>query len=176
MATQKVYSTKEAEERFNTLPPEVQKFIYSPEMFAALKNIADKHKLHVDQLALLQAEVSSVMLGFTESQDFVSTLEENVRLEEAEAKLVATEVNDQVLLKIREVMKQLPKNQPNAPTPPPAPVAPAPVAPPAPQKPAEPHPAELMLSQKTVTTAPTVPAAPAKPEPYKADPYREVPE
>ena len=33
-----------------------------------------------------------------------------------------------------------------------------------------------MLSQKTVTTAPTVPAAPAKPEPYKADPYREVPE
>ena len=70
--------------------------------------------MHVDQLALLQAEVSSVMLGFTESQDFVSTLEENVRLEEAEAKLVATEVNDQVLLKIREVMKQLPKNQPNA--------------------------------------------------------------
>src|SRR3989344_1858781 len=153
MATQKVYSTKEAEERFNTLPPEVQKFIYSPEMFAALKNIADKHKLHVDQLALVQAEVSSVMLGFTESQDFVSTLEENVRLDAEEAKLVATEINDQVLLKIREVMKQLPKNQP-APTPPPTSVAPIPVAPPpAPQKPPEIHPAELMLTQKTVTVA-----------------------
>lgn len=197
MATQKAYSAKEAEERFKTLPPQVQTFIYSPEIFAALKNIAEKHRLHIDQLALLQAETSSVMLGFTEPQDFTMMLEENLHLEADEAQKIATEINESVLLKIREYMKSLPQNPPSSP-----PTTLAPSSPAILQKPAELHPADMMLSQKTVTAAPiapktAAPAAPAttpsvptlptlaqtpspaakaeapKPEPYKADPYRE---
>ncbi len=84
-------------------------------------------------------------------------------VDQTTAEAIAKEINEKLFLKIRESMKGTPQSTP----------APAPAS-----KPIEPHPADLMLTQKTVTTAPTNPTSPeaskgATPKPYKADPYRE---
>jgi hypothetical protein len=197
MATQKHYSADEAQRRFEKLPLEIQDLLYSYEMILAIKEVGHKNGLHIDQVGLLQAETSAVMLGFTEVEDFSSMLVERLHLDQVKADHIAKEINDSLFLKIRESMKKLYPSQPSAPTsvtPPsvaPAtstppnpikistpPVAPPPVvkpppppppaftAPPAPApapKPIEPHPADVMLTQKTVTVAP--PAAPKPPIP-----------
>jgi len=165
------YTPQEIDKKMEALPQDIQGLVYSARMLDVIQGIGAKYKLHIDQIGVLEAEVADVMIGFTPAEKFVPNLVATLSLDKATAENIAKDINDELLIKIRESMKKS-YYQPTA-APPPAPVAPAPVAPPAPQKPTEPHPAELMLSQKTVTTAPPVPSAPAKPEPYKADPYRE---
>src|SRR5579859_6830403 len=131
MTTQKTYSPEEAQKRFETLPPEIKRYLYSAEMMTALRQIADKYKLHIDKLGMLEAETSSVMLGFTETSDFPSMLMEALQVDEMNANLIAKEVNDQIFLKIRDAMKNAPEKSvvmPSkaAPTPPPS----APAVPP----------------------------------------------
>ena len=174
MATQKIYSPAEAQARYYKLPQEVQDFLYSYEMLSTIKEIGQKNGLHIDQVGLLQVETNAVLLGFTEAQDFSSQLAENLHLEKPRADMVAKDVNEKILVKIRETMKKT-DEQKKAATPVP-PSAPAPAI-----KSAEAHPADLMLTQKTVTVAPTAskpaapppPTPPSAPQPYKADPYRE---
>lgn len=172
MATQKFYTPEEAVKRLNSLPQDIRVYMYSPEARDILMKIGERNKLHLDQLTLLQAEVNSVMLGFTEPEQFVEMLESNVRLEKPLAEAVAKDVNDLFLLKIRESMKKtyeaqkegtpVPISKPEAAAPIPTPTptsAPAPVAPlgrsPATgeAKPQTVTPADILLTQKSVTIA-----------------------
>ncbi len=258
----KKYTAEEIEKKFAGLPEEIKAFLYSAEMLDNIKKIGEKHKLHIDQVGLLEAETSEVMLGFTNTKDFPAVLEESLDIENQKAQLVAQDINDQLFVKIRDAMKRTYEQQkgegekqkvqsvpppatsvplaapqikttPSAPqvtpTPPPpiaVPMPPLPpVATPAGQtpsgdsvgtsrpveppggnplggaKPAAISPADLALSQKTISIPKTLPStgapqtnstqptsakaeAPAgqsplggaKPPPYKADPYREPPE
>lgn len=205
------HSADEAQKKFDALPPEVKALLYSPEMLAIITGIGQKHKLHMDQIDVLNAETGQVMLGFVETSNFVSELKDALSTPPETTEAIARDINDQLFLKIRHLMKgtgapapspmppsapvaKIPpqaaaKPLPKAPLPPPAPfVAPKPI-PPAPRI-ITPHPADIVLTQKTVTTAPapTTPAqitnnkpqitnpSPAVPKPYTADPYREIPE
>lgn len=204
--TQDFYSAEEAKERFKSLPPEIQSLLYSEEMSSILQSVATDAQLHLDQLALLQAETSAVMLGFTDTEDFPKKVASSLHVEEDKAVSICKAISDKLFIKIRESMKQAgvsPQLQAPAPAPAsPQPPAAPPAAPPLPVKAPEIHPADVMLSQKTVTVAPP-PAAPAPqpapkppvapaaatppapqtpsaakpespaPKPYSADPYRE---
>ena len=131
------------------------------------------------------------MLGFTGTADYPAVLAETMDIDIAKAGAVAQDVNDLLFTKIRDAMKRTYEKQKAVSATVSAPVAVKITTPPLPvaiSKPIEPHPADLMLTQKTVTTAPTTPkpatppappqapkpaTPPVTPQPYKADPYRE---
>lgn len=212
------YTPEEIKAKFDSLPQDIKALVYSSDMFNVVKDLGSKYQLHIDKLAILEDLVADVLTGFTKPDDFVKALQTDLEIDEARASAIAKDVNDQLFVKIRESMKRL-YGQPAAPASavgsvsapvvpvPAAPaVAPAPMPqstpmsalatpPPAPAPKPELHPADMMLSQKTVSAAPAVqPASPTpasappassaaapaqpkpndiKPQPYKADPYRE---
>ncbi len=224
--------TQQIEARLAELPEDVQRAILSNDWEQKVAGIAKAHNLHIDQTEKLGSETLLLMLGFTEPQDFASNVVSEVSVSKEEADKMAAEINTQVMLSIRESLKNGPPSAPAAPNPPatnigksvvmpssvssapkPAmpsqvntpsmsvpvstmPIAPvpAPAKPILPTKPPEMHPADVMLTQKTVQVAPpaqnpapTAPGATAsqaqmpkpdapKPATYKADPYREPPE
>ncbi len=197
MSTQKSYSADEASQRLQSLPPEIQNFIYGPEMTAALTEISAKYALHVDQAGALEVEAGSVLLGFTEPQDFASMISERVGVDEAVGKEIAADIDAKLLEKVRGALKKTTagavQQAPASPSAPPAvrieqsatsQPAPIPkvVPPPPPNLPimqgSDMHPAELSLSHPTSGISKTInvglppvangaPVKPAAPEPKK---------
>ncbi len=169
--------TSEIQKKIDALPPDIRQFIYSSEMESILRQIGTKHQLHIDQIGALETETAAVMIGLSKADEFVQNLTDSLNIDEAKSKVIADDINQQLFLKIRESMKNTPKIPVPTPTtttvsakvviPTPAFAPPAPVA-----KPIEAHPADLMLTQKTVSVGPAA-SPPVKPQPYKADPYRE---
>lgn len=164
--------------------------------------IGEKNKLHLDQLASLEAETSAVMLGFTESKDYPHMLVDALHVDQSKADAVSKDVNDMLFVKIRDAMKKVYEQNavaphivsaPSSPSPAkksvvmPSSIASKPAAPPivpgapkavvpapTPPTPApDMHAANIMLTDKTINVPPTAKPAPPKPEAYKADPYRE---
>lgn len=208
MATQKHYTPEEAQQRYDALPQATKDMLYSIEMLTIVRGIGQKYGLHVDQVGLLQAEASAVMLGFTDTADFSVQLAEALHVASDQAEKIAADVDAQLFSSIRATMKQSYEEQRSsaapvastpaaaaAPTPKPVELAPIPAS-----KTPEIHPADMMLSQKTVSATPTTPpapqlaaqtppatpstssgqpaapkAAPQAPKSYTNDPYREPP-
>lgn len=171
----KTYTPEEVKQKFDSLPQDVKALVYSSHMSSTLQAIGTKYQLHIDQVGTLEAETADVMTGFSKLEDFVTNLRESLSIEQPVAENIAKEINEGLFLKIRESMKSLQSSDPTPPSP-----APQPSQLPLQTKKPEIHPADAMLSQKTVTTAPTpvIPTAAPKaestaPQPYKADPYRE---
>lgn len=177
-----IHSADEAQAHYDALPHEIQGLLYSPKMFSILKQISDKHHLHIDQAGLLEAETNDVLLGFTLTEDYPAVLKESLNLEQKDADDIATDVNDLLFLPVREIMKQS-QEKLAAQTPAPAPVMPEITtkreeAPP-PVKKAEvlslPE-VDHLLTEKTVSVPPAVSSSdtpPPTPPSYKEDPYRE---
>src|SRR3989344_3661472 len=184
------YTPEEIKEKFDALPADIKAVIYSADMLGQIQKIVEKYKLHIDKLDILEAETADVMTGFSKPEDFVSNLSSALSVDRAQAENIAKDINEGLFLKIRESLKRLYSEEkaPAVQMPLAAPVittkTPAP-------KPIEPHPADIMLTQKTVTTAPSAPMppkpatpvapvapkpaspAPITPQPDKAEPYRE---
>lgn len=184
----KTYTEEEIQKRIDQLSEEAADFLYSPEMGVLVKQIADAHKLHIDQMTLLEAEVGELMLGLTESLEFVPNLIETLHIDKETADTIAKEVNEQLMQKMRGLMGapsaqatqthtspqassvMMPSSKPVIPTP--VAAAPAPQAAPAPKAPVaapttapKPTPElgaiDSMLSQKQVTTPASAAAAPS---------------
>ncbi len=192
----KTYSDEEIQKRIDQLSEEAADFLYSPDMGVLVKHISDAHKLHIDQMSLLEAEVGELMLGLTEPMEFVPNLMDTLHIDKETADAVAKDVNDQLMQKMRGLMGApsaqtessivMPSSKPIET--PPAPVAirtpapAAPIVPPVAQTPAvapkpalDLHAADAMLSQKQVSTSASAtvppPAAPAAaPAPAKPAP------
>lgn len=214
MTDQSSTTRDEVTKKLNSLPEEARDYIYTPKMRDILMKIGEKHHLHLDQLGILETETGLAMLGFIEPQDYEKALVDIVHLEKSIAEAVAKDINEMLFIKIREGMKKSYEAQkaplapqmanPIAISKPPAPAAAVPTPPTSPKatqgtaKPAELHPADMLLTQKSVTatpaavpkspapptasqgTAPTTssptnatPPPPIKPKNYANDPYRE---
>lgn len=186
----RIYTPEEIQQKFDSLPPDIQGLVYSADMLKILGDIGNKYQLHIDQAGTLEAETADVMTGFTQPEEFSGHLKESLGIDDSKAEAIVKDLNEQLFSKIRESMKALRASQPTAPAaasnpvvravPPPAPpalrepIAPpaaAPVPPSAP-KPTPPSPSpvvDTMLSQPTVT----VPKPSSSNPPTKPDPYRE---
>lgn len=209
---------QQIEARLAELPEAIREAILSNDIGGHIRTIGTNHKLHVDQLAILEDITIMTMLGFSPNAEFENQLKNQLSIDDNTAQALAGDINTEIFMVVRESLKNPTPTPAAAPaaaapqtgstpapaatpikiqtpttTPAPAAVAPTPTASPA--KPAELHPADFMLSQKTVTTAPAAPAAPAAPsgstptpaaaaptatkpqppapKPYTADPYRE---
>ena len=114
MALKEIYSVEEAEKRFKSLPSDIQQLLYSTDMNKILVDIGSKYKLHIDQIGKLEEETGSVMLGFIEPADYSRMISEALQVDSAVAENIVKDVNEQLFIKIRESMKQLPPNEETA--------------------------------------------------------------
>ena len=199
---------KKIKARFAKLPEDIQKAVKSADVNKKIQEIAAKHQLHIDQTGTLGDEVLMAMMGFTDIAEFSDNISKHLSISIEKAEEVALEIGTALFIPIRESMQRfmeerslqetIAEEKNNAPTELPKPITntttPISVMP----KPTQPHPADLMLTQKTVSVAPATqlgasslegkgavnqaaktetpkPAAlpPVTPQPYKADPYRE---
>lgn len=184
----------EIREKIASLPPDVQKFLYSPEMHTLMQQIGGKHQLHIDQIGEMEGEVVAAMIGIEDIQKLPENLAEELKIDAVKSQALVKEINEQVFLKIRGSMKKtyeanktvtpVAESRPAAanvvPISKPSPVVTPPVVP----KPLEMHPADMMLTQKSVSSAPVMSAPAPKPptpleapkiaaKPYGTDPYQE---
>ena len=95
-------------ERFKQLPKVVQNAITSADVEAHMRALAETHKLHLDQWALLENEVMLTLLGFQKTEDLAENLRKEVNVDETTARALADDVSKIVFEPIRgELEKQL---------------------------------------------------------------------
>jgi len=177
---------QQVQQRLAELPADVQAAIQSSDLHTKITTIGAKYQLHIDQVGELEDEVMLAMLGFAPLEGLGAQLTRGLNLAPDVGEKLAADIHTQIFASIRESMKAFSAKKAAAANPAPAPAVPAAVAttPATPSAPAKPpvapdmHKADVVLSEKTVSTPPaaTAPAAtgaPATPPIYKADPYRE---
>ena len=79
------HSVEEARERFETLPPEIKKLLYSQEMSILIQKVGEKNQLHIDQVDALYTETGQVLLGFVESQEFIEDIADILKIDHTKA-------------------------------------------------------------------------------------------
>ena len=203
--------TQRIKARLEELPEDIRKAVQSADVDKKIQEIGAKNALHLDQIGNLGDEVYMVMLGFTDPAEFAENLAKELNVPKEKAEAIAKDIGTALFIPIRESMQQfmeeralheaiLEEGKAHAVQTPPA--TPVVITKPSVPKPVEAHPADLMLTQKTVTVAPTQPTTnnqrpttnaqpttddkqpttnnsqpatntPPKPQPYKSDPYRE---
>jgi len=101
------HSLTTLEEKFKTLPPDVQQAITSVDIAEQLTDIVKKYRLHVDQLDELFDEAGLVMLGLTKPRNFVANLRKRVEIPEEDARAIVKSVDAGIFSPIRESLKKI---------------------------------------------------------------------
>src|SRR6185312_8137195 len=101
-----IYTPEEAQKKFESLTKEIKDVMYASETLSTTRNIGEQHQLHIDQIGLLQAEISAVLMGFTDTSDFPKVIEEELKVDSKTAEGIAKGVNEQIFDKIRGSMMQ----------------------------------------------------------------------
>jgi len=94
------------QERFKQLPPVVQNAITSAEVEKHLRELGDRHKLHLDQWETLENEVMLTLLGFQPAEDLAQNLQSEVGVDSTTAKALATDISNIVFEPIRLELEQ----------------------------------------------------------------------
>lgn len=109
------YST--IEDKFNSLPEEVKFAMTSPAVSQKIRSISEKFGLLLDQMDVLFDITSYVMLGLLPQSQFTPTLARELNINEKQARLITSEISDNVFSSIRESMRQYElQNQPQTKT------------------------------------------------------------
>lgn len=98
---------REFQERFRSLPEDLQTAFTSSEVTDAIIGIGKKHNLLVDKIGRLGDETGSVMLGLTPPKDYIKNLISKLGVDQAKAKEIAEEINQNVFQPIRESLKKI---------------------------------------------------------------------
>jgi hypothetical protein len=101
------YDYKILEEKYKSLPEDIQLALASTDVSKNILDIAQKHDLFLDQADELSDEVSYVMLGLTKSVDFVKTISKRLEIGEKKAIEVAQDINKEVFDKMRDSLKKI---------------------------------------------------------------------
>src|SRR3989338_4659438 len=88
--------------RLKELPIVVQTAIESADVEQRLRDLANTHKLHVDQWQSLENEVMLTLLGFADPQELAENLKENVKVSGDVAALLAADISHIVFEPIRQ--------------------------------------------------------------------------
>ncbi len=163
-------------ERFAQLPKVVQDAITSADVRKRMRELADTHKLHLDQWETLENEVMMTLFGVIPVDELQANIQKQVGVPEEIAKALAADISKIVFEPIRaELEREL--EQPAAkdvagavPVAPPAPATPPvlPATPPAPAPTGKIERAPVSESYKAGETS-------AARKSVHDDPYREAP-
>lgn len=92
---------KELKERFGELPKAVQNAITSADVEKHLRDLADSHKLHLDQWQTLENQVMLALLGFIKVEDLADQIREEVGVSSEMAVALAADISKVVFEPIR---------------------------------------------------------------------------
>jgi hypothetical protein len=104
--TNQIDMNKALAERFATLPKVVQDAITSADVQKHLRNLAEGHKLHVDQWQVLENNVMLTLLGFQPVAELTQHLQKDLEVTEEVAAELATNISTIVFSPIRSEMEQ----------------------------------------------------------------------
>ena len=93
-------------ERFAKLPKVVQAAITSADVQKRLRELADTHKLHLDQWEALENEVQYTLLGIQPSEDLVANIKSEVGVTEEVAQTLAADISKIVFEPIRQELER----------------------------------------------------------------------
>lgn len=93
-------------ERLQALPKVVQDAILSAEIEKHLRELADVHKLHLDQWAALENEVMLAVLGIQRMEDLAQHIKTEVNLDDATAAALAEDISRIVFAPIRQELER----------------------------------------------------------------------
>ena len=96
------FTREELEKKYKGLPEELRKALDSTEVYDALRTIVAKHGLHIDQSAVLEDEISLVLLGIVSAYDFTKRIKEGLGLSLTETENIVRDVNEVIFKKYRE--------------------------------------------------------------------------
>lgn len=105
LAEEQYGGEKKLDERFSSLPKEVQDAISNSDYQSKLYSIAQNHKLSIEQMGVLEEITTKVMLNIIHPDQYEKTLSEKLGTSVEEAGNIANEVNEGILKTIREVLK-----------------------------------------------------------------------
>jgi len=122
--------------RLKILPKVVRDAILSADVEAHMRELAEHHKLHLDQWTTLENEVMFALLGFVPVENLAANIEKEVGVPRETAGALAEDISHIVFEPIRAQLEiALGKQRtpaPSAPTPPAAPTATPGTSPPPP--------------------------------------------
>lgn len=101
------YTREQLNEKIKNLPEDVKNAIFSINSAEIIKNVGEKHGLHIDKIGDLGAETGYVMYGITPPKDFVTSLAKKLSLPEDKARAIAQDVNEQIFRPIRESLQKI---------------------------------------------------------------------
>ena len=101
-----IEARKLIQEQYAKLPPGLQRAIQASNLHEKIIHIGQEHQLHVDQLQQLEDETLLLMMGFTDPDDFVDALTNELHLEQVKALGISNDIGQDILLPIRESLKQ----------------------------------------------------------------------
>lgn len=105
----KKYSTEELNDIFDRLPEEIKDAIVSVDNARMISALGKKYNLHIDKVGEIAEETGLVLLGLTHPTEFVSNLTKRLGIDRIIASQIASDINDQVFLKVRELLKDIQK-------------------------------------------------------------------
>ena len=102
-----MYTKEQKLEAYRKLPEEIKAVISAEDVTDKITAIGDKHNLLLDKQGVLVDEISLVMFGLTHPDKFVESIKNRLEISQSEAEAIATDVNNEILLEIREELKKI---------------------------------------------------------------------
>ncbi|MEK7601110.1 MAG: hypothetical protein AAB480_01070 [Patescibacteria group bacterium] len=93
-------------EQFKKLPRVVQEAIVSADVEKHLRELAETHKLHLDQWTALENEVQMTLLGIDDSGELMQNIRDKVHVPEETAKALVQSISEVVFEPIRQELER----------------------------------------------------------------------
>ncbi|HWO07731.1 MAG TPA: hypothetical protein VNM40_04100 [Candidatus Paceibacterota bacterium] len=94
------------QQRFKELPKVIRDAILSADVEKHLRDLANIHKLHLDQWQRLENEVMLTLLGFEQPEDLEGNIKSEIGLADDAAHSLALDINKIVFEPIRQKLEQ----------------------------------------------------------------------
>ncbi len=92
--------------RFKELPEVVRNSVTSADVEKHLRELADTHKLHLDQWQVLENEVMLTLLGFQKPEDLPANLKKDLEIPDEIARALAADISKIVFEPIRAELER----------------------------------------------------------------------
>lgn len=102
-----MYTKKQKLEAYRKLPDGIRTIISAEDVTDKITAIGDRHNLLIDKQGMLVDEIGLVMFGLTHPDKFVESIKNRLEISQSEAEDIATDVNNEILLEIREELKKI---------------------------------------------------------------------
>jgi len=95
------------QKRFEELPKALQDAVTSNEVEKKLRELTEKHKLHIDQGVRLENETMLVMMGLEDASEYEKNITHELEISPELAREITAEVAKDIFLPIRESLREL---------------------------------------------------------------------